>query len=205
MASRKITPSEEKRIADTVAALDAATPLPNVSEDTSKPSKAQIRSLRPTDPKNRHQDKFYVEKCHELAITPVLATDGSVGYDICAIGTVVIPPLDTVRLQTGLKFHFPARMYGRVAPKSGLMFKHKVQAFPGTIDTDYQGELLVMMSNLHRDTAYTVEAGDKIAQLILEKSYNVKVPLIEVRPGDIEALVGSTKRGAKGFGSTGKK
>ncbi|KAF8661610.1 hypothetical protein AX16_001300, partial [Volvariella volvacea WC 439] len=88
----------------------------------------------------------------------------------------------------------PIGHYGRVAPCSGLAFKSGVTAFGGTIDADYRGELKVLLRN-DSDQEFKVRVGNRIAQLIIE-------PYAEVTPTQATTL-GSTVRGASGFGSTG--
>ena len=95
---------------------------------------------------------------------------------------------------TGLAFGIPVGNYGRVAPRSGLAAKNSIDVMAGVIDSDYRGELKVILANLS-DTDFQVDEGMRIAQLIIEK-YTLTT-LNEVETLD------ETVRGAGGFGSTG--
>lgn len=87
--------------------------------------------------------------------------------------------------------------YGRIAPRSGLAVKHHIDVGAGVIDADYRGNVGVVLFN-HSDADFKVTAGDRVAQLILEK---IITPAV-VEVDDLDAL-GSTARGAGGYGSTG--
>merc|ERR1719319_237928 len=88
----------------------------------------------------------------------------------------------------------PHGTYARLAPRSGLAWKHGIDVFAGVIDADYRGEVKVILYNT-QDEAFTVKTGDRIAQLILEQIATPEVAVVE----DLEASV----RGSGGFGSTG--
>ena len=92
-------------------------------------------------------------------------------------------------------FNIGPGRYGRIAPRSGLAFKHGIDVLAGVIDADFRGEVGVILVN-HTDTHFSVEGGDRIAQLILER---IDTPSVH------EVVdVGATERGHAGFGSTGK-
>lgn len=128
-------------------------------------------------------------------MVPRYATDGSAGADISASAEVVLPRGARALVPTGIRLAVPNGFEGQVRPRSGLALKHGVTVLnaPGTIDSDYRGELKVLLVNLgERD--YTVHVGDRIAQLIL-------APVVRARFK--EALIPESRRGAGGFGSTG--
>uniref|UniRef100_A0A183BST3 Deoxyuridine 5'-triphosphate nucleotidohydrolase n=1 Tax=Globodera pallida TaxID=36090 RepID=A0A183BST3_GLOPA len=102
--------------------------------------------------------------------------------------------LGKVLVSTGLRVAIPSGHYGRVAPRSGLAVKHSIDVGAGVIDTDYRGELKVLLFNFG-ETDFQVNEGDRIAQLICERC--TRPELTEV--GTLEM----TARGANGFGSTG--
>lgn len=139
-----------------------------------------------------------IQKIHPAAIIPEYATPGDSGADLYAIERTVIEPGDVAGVRTGIKLRVPEGYEAQVRPKSGLALKHKLTVMntPGTIDSGFRGEILVILIN-HGRTAYTIEAGTKIAQLVLcavERAEFVEVAEISAQ---------ETERGAGGFGSTG--
>ena len=97
-------------------------------------------------------------------------------------------------MKTGLSISFPAGLYARIAPRSGLALKKFIDVGVGVVDADYRGEVGVVLFN-HGDQDFEVKMGDRIAQLILEK---ISTPEVE----EVSRL-DSTVRGSGGFGSTG--
>lgn len=134
---------------------------------------------------------------------PEKATPGSAGLDVRAfsgIDTVVtIPPGKRMAIPTGLFFEIPPGYYISLRPRSGLALKHGLTLIntPATIDSDYRGELMVIMGNLGNEPV-TIENGDRIAQLFLEKVTEFRFVNVETR-GELSG----TDRGTGGFGSTG--
>lgn len=126
---------------------------------------------------------------------PVRATEGSAGLDLCA-DTDVVPmePYSRVLIPTGLAVQIPRGFCGRIAPRSGLALKYGIHVLAGVIDSDYRGEIHVLLVNVGEDTFY-VHGGDRIAQLLL-------LPCPDFHPVDVTNL-SATKRGSAGFGSTG--
>ena len=127
---------------------------------------------------------------------PAYATDGAAGMDVVSAEDVTIAPSARHAVATGLSVAIPAGYEIQVRPRSGLAFKHGVTVpnTPGTIDSDYRGELKVLLIN-HGPDDFVIERGDRIAQL---------VPAAVTRAGfeEVEEL-DDTTRGAGGFGSTG--
>ena len=97
-------------------------------------------------------------------------------------------------MHTGLSISFPAGLYARIAPRSGLALKKFIDVGAGVVDADYRGEVGVVLFN-HGDQDFQVKMGDRIAQLILER---IDTPPVEEVSG-----LGETVRGTSGFGSTG--
>ncbi|MCH9648510.1 MAG: dUTP diphosphatase [Deltaproteobacteria bacterium] len=130
--------------------------------------------------------------------SPETATSGSAGFDLRAAvqATETLAPGQRRLIPTGLVLELPPGWEGQVRPRSGLALHHGVTVVnaPGTIDSDYRGEVGVILIN-HGLEAFSVERGDRIAQLVV-----AAVPEIEWK--EVEALEGS-ERGAGGFGSTG--
>lgn len=138
-----------------------------------------------------------VKRLSEHACLPVRATSGSVGYDLVAAHPIVIPRHCNGLVQTDLAIIIPQGHYGRIAPRSGLALREKIDVGAGVIDTDYRGPVGVVLFN-HSDNDFHIKRGDKIAQLILEK-----ISILDVQESDWvindEDLIG---RGTSGFGST---
>ena len=106
----------------------------------------------------------------------------------------VVPARGKAMFKTDIAVAVPTGTYGRVAPRSGLALKHGIDVGAGVIDEDYRGNVGVILFN-HSDVDFPVAAGDRVAQLVLER---IETPLVEV----CEDLT-ETVRGDGGFGSTG--
>lgn len=109
----------------------------------------------------------------------------------------ILQPGARVALTTGIHIRVPDGYYGRVAPRSGLALKKGIDVLAGVIDSDYTGEVKVILLNTGLDPV-TISNGDKIAQIILEK---IAIPYTE--EVELPSDLGVTQRGANGFGSTG--
>lgn len=137
------------------------------------------------------------ESSYEL---PFYATKAAAGVDLKAVITapVTLKPLERKIIGTGLKIALPEGYEAQVRPRSGLAAKHGISVLnaPGTIDADYRGEIGVILVNLSNDP-FTVEPGERIAQLVLAKHEQIDWKLT--------AQLTETDRGSGGFGSTGKK
>jgi dUTP pyrophosphatase len=135
------------------------------------------------------------------AVVPRYKTSGAAGMDLaaCLETPLTLEPGGTARVPTGLRLALPVGHEGQVRPRSGLATRHGVTVLnaPGTIDEDYRGEIQVLLVN-HGSEPFTIESGDRIAQLIVAPVTHVEVELVE----DAVAL-GGTERGEGGFGSTG--
>jgi deoxyuridine 5'-triphosphate nucleotidohydrolase len=125
---------------------------------------------------------------------PVRASASAAGYDLCAAYDGSVPKRGKALLKTDIAIAVPHGTYGRVAPRSGLTLKNGIDVGAGVIDEDYRGNVGVILFN-HSDEDFSVKAGDRIAQLILEK--------IEVAEVNVCETLEDTARGAGGFGSTG--
>lgn len=139
---------------------------------------------------------LYVVKLSEKATVPTRGSAESAGLDLYATEEFWLPPLSRKTTPLQLKIRIPKGHYGRIAPRSGLAAKHHIGVGAGVIDSDYRGEVGVVLFNHSSTEAFKVNHGDRIAQLILEKISIAEV--IEVQ--DLE----ETERGSGGFGSTGK-
>ncbi len=127
---------------------------------------------------------------------PAYATSGAAGMDVVSAEDVVIAPGARHAVATGLAVAIPAGYEIQVRPRSGLALKHGITVpnTPGTIDSDYRGELKVILINLG-DEPFTVQRGDRVAQLVL-------APVVQAAWDEVAEL-DATERGTGGFGSTG--
>ena len=129
---------------------------------------------------------------------PQYETVGSAGLDIRANITepITLGSLGRTLIPTGLYIELPLGYEAQIRPRSGLSIKKGLTLVnsPGTIDSDYRGEIKIIMINLSPDTQ-TVQPGERIAQMVLAKYEQIKWEEVEV--------LGETSRGAGGFGSTG--
>ena len=128
---------------------------------------------------------------------PAYATDGAAGMDVVAAEDVTLAPGARHAVATGYAMAIPAGYEVQVRPRSGLALKHGITCLntPGTIDSDYRGEVKVILANLG-DAPFEVKRGDRIAQLV--PAQVTRAALIE------SADLDETDRGSGGFGSTGR-
>jgi dUTP pyrophosphatase len=157
-----------------------------------------IISNTPADPNNAWRSFLLCKKLDRNAIAVTEPRQGDVGYDLSAFEGVVIPGWGDVLIGTKLAFGFPVGYYGRIAARSGGSVKFRLEVGAGVIDNSYRGEVKVHLYNLS-DNPYTINAGDRIAQMILTPYMVTKVKTTF----NAEDLVGPTLRGTQGFGSTG--
>ena len=127
---------------------------------------------------------------------PRYASAGSAGLDLhAASGPLTLAPGARALVGTGIALALPEGLEGQVRPRSGLALKHGVTVLnaPGTIDSDYRGEIGVLLVNLG-EGAFVVERGMRIAQLVIARIARARL---------VEGAVPVSERGAGGFGSTG--
>jgi len=137
-------------------------------------------------------------KTHQRITLPQYETEGAAGMDLRAFieNDITIPPLGRVKIPTGLKMEIPQGYEAQIRPRSGLAIKTGLTVLnsPGTIDSDYRGDIEIILINLS-DLDVVIKDGDRIAQLVV-------APVC--RAGIIETDVLSlSRRGIGGFGSTG--
>lgn len=127
---------------------------------------------------------------------PAYATAGAAGMDVVSAEDVTIAPGARYPVATGLAVAIPQGFEIQVRPRSGLAFKHGITVpnTPGTIDSDYRGELKVLLIN-HGGEDFTIARGDRVAQLVV-------APVVQAAWNEVEEL-DATQRGTGGFGSTG--
>lgn len=129
---------------------------------------------------------------------PMYMTEGSAGMDVRANikGPIILGSLERVLVPTGIKMEIPIGYEVQVRPRSGLALKHGISMAntPGTIDSDYRGEIGVIMINLSKEN-FVINPGERIAQLVLGKVYQMDL---------VEGELSVTERGEGGFGHTGR-
>ena len=138
-------------------------------------------------------------KVRDCAIIPQFATHGSAGMDISSIEDVVLKANGGIGIvATGLKYTIPPDYEIQVRPRSGLASKHGVTVLnsPGTLDSDYRGEIKVILIN-HSNKDFKISKGDRIAQLVIGRVCQLDIS--EVTEADLD----DTDRGSGGFGHTG--
>jgi dUTP pyrophosphatase len=129
---------------------------------------------------------------------PAYASDGAAGLDLCAANdaTIRLDPGDRVLVPTGFAIRLPTLHEAQIRPRSGLAARYGITVAnaPGTIDSDYRGEIKIILINLGTD-AFMIERGMRIAQMVI-------APVIQCQITENDSL-DSTARGTGGFGSTG--
>ena len=144
--------------------------------------------------------KIYVQKTSEKTAFPSYMTPGSSGLDLRASieEPMTLEPFERKLIPTGLKLAIPQGYEGQVRPRSGLALKHGITTLnsPGTIDSDYRGEVKVLLVNLG-SAPVVINSGDRIAQLVI-------APVVQAELEEVDEL-DDTSRGDGGFGHTGVK
>ena len=146
-------------------------------------------------------EQLYVplKKLDQKAVVPKNAYRGDAGVDLHALEACTLQPFERKLVHTGIAIAIPEGYAGFVMPRSGLALKKGLSIVnsPGLIDSNYRGELGVIAVNMDPATAIEIEAGDRVAQLVLMKVGAVAFQVVE----DLD----DTDRGAGGFGSSGFK
>lgn len=138
-----------------------------------------------------------IKKLQGTAVIPTYATEGSSGFDLYVSEGVTIPPYTTVLAPTGLSVSIPLGFELQIRPRSGVSLNTKVRVAnsPGTIDSDYRGEIKVILENCGPVT-HSFKSGDRIAQGVI-------CPIFKAVWKEVDEL-DSTKRAEGGFGSSGQ-
>lgn len=137
---------------------------------------------------------IHIKKLTSTAKLPNYAHPHDAGMDLYSCETTIIPPGERQLIPTGIAMSIPAGYVGLVWDKSGIATNHGLKTMAGVIDAGYRGEVKILVHNLS-SKPYTVEAGSKIAQLLIQPVEQKKI--VEVEELD------DTSRGQKGFGSSG--
>ena len=143
--------------------------------------------------------KVLVKKLNPKAELPKYKTEGSSGMDLMALieNPITIKPQNSALIPTGLSIAIPEDTEVQIRPRSGLAAKSSISVLntPGTIDSDYRGEIKIILFN-HGKEEFTVNNNDRIAQMVLCPVLKADLEIVEDLPNTI--------RGKGGFGSTGK-
>ena len=130
---------------------------------------------------------------------PKYESNGAAGMDLSADidAKVELKPLERFLFPTGIAISLPKDLEAQIRPRSGLAIKNGITLLnaPGTVDSDYRGEIKVILVNISNDK-YTIKPGDRIAQMVLSQFVQGQFELVE--------NLDETDRGSSGFGSTGK-
>jgi len=133
-------------------------------------------------------------KLSDKAQIPSQATPSDAGYDLFATESYVLKPGERKLFKTNISTAIPHGYYGRIAPRSGLAYKHGIDSLAGVIDSGYRGDIWVILINFGTED-FAVNEGDKIAQFIIERCHYVERKEVET--------LDETIRSEWGFGSTG--
>tara|TARA_B110000438_G_C15345789_1_gene449906 strand:- start:98 stop:535 length:438 start_codon:yes stop_codon:yes gene_type:complete len=143
--------------------------------------------------------KILIKKLDPAVQTPLYKTPGSSGMDLMAFikSPIKVEPQNSCLVPTGLSVAFSEDYEIQIRPRSGLAAKSNISVLntPGTIDSDYRGEIKVIIFN-HGNTEFIINNNDRIAQMVLTPVYKMDIEEVEILP--------QTLRGKGGFGSTGK-
>ncbi len=143
--------------------------------------------------------KVYYKKLNSKAQLPKYKTSGSSGMDLMALieNPIKIKPQESALIATGISIAIPEGTEVQIRPRSGLAAKSSISVLntPGTIDSDYRGEIKIILFN-HGKEEFTINNNDRVAQMVL-------MPILKTEFEEVEDLP-ETLRGSEGFGSTGK-
>ena len=143
--------------------------------------------------------KVFIKKLNSSVELPAYQTNGASGMDLMAFinTSITLKPQKSCLVPTGISVAFPSDFEIQIRPRSGLAAKHNISVLnaPGTIDSDYRGEIKVILYN-HGESDFLINNKDRIAQMIL-------VPVTKMNLEETDTLP-ETVRGEGGFGSTGK-
>jgi len=136
-----------------------------------------------------------VKKFSENAIIPTQGTNFAAGYDLYAAEDALVVCGSRKLIKTNISMEITPGYYGRIAPRSGLAYKSGIDVLAGVIDSDYRGDIGVILYNTDKNIDFTVKKGDRIAQIIFEACYTATLNNVD--------NLDNTLRQAGGFGSTG--
>ena len=144
-------------------------------------------------------------RLHNIHTPPIYKTDGAAGMDIYSADTITIPANSIAKISTGFKIIIPEGMTGFIKSRSGIYSKHMISC-SGVIDSDYRGEVFVMLHNTNANPAksFKIWRGDRIAQMVVLNVPKLFLTILNEGDDDYDESEYTTDRGENGFGSTGK-
>jgi dUTP pyrophosphatase len=145
--------------------------------------------------KKKNNMNIQIKKLSDQAKIPTQGSKYAAGYDLYAAEEVLVNTMGRKLVKTNISISIPEGYYGRIAPRSGLAYKNGIDVLAGVIDSDYRGDIGVILFNSDHNLDFQVNVGDRIAQIIIEKCHSVNWDTVE----NLEASV----RSEKGFGSSG--
>ena len=151
--------------------------------------------MRTTVQKKKNNMNIQIKKLSDQAKIPTQGSKYAAGYDLYAAEEVLVNTMGRKLVKTNISISIPEGYYGRIAPRSGLAYKNGIDVLAGVIDSDYRGDIGVILFNSDHNVDFQVNVGDRIAQIIIEKCHSVNWDTVE----NLEASV----RSEKGFGSSG--
>ncbi len=151
--------------------------------------------MRMTVQKKKNNMNIQIKKLSDQAKIPTQGSKYAAGYDLYAAEEVLVNTMGRKLVKTNISISIPEGYYGRIAPRSGLAYKNGIDVLAGVIDSDYRGDIGVILFNSDHNLDFQVNVGDRIAQIIIEKYHSVNWDTVE----NLEASV----RSEKGFGSSG--
>ena len=140
--------------------------------------------------------KYFIE--NEFCKEPDQASEDAAGYDLYGAKTLTLFPKDNGCISLACRFAIPKGFYGKIFPRSGLLRDHLITCDAGVLDADFRSIVQVIMINHHPEKTFTIRTCDRIAQCVFMKKYYAEFQKVS----DM-AMLGITKCGADGFGSTG--
>lgn len=136
-----------------------------------------------------------VKKLSENATIPTQGTKFAAGYDLYAAEDAVVVCGTRKLIKTNISMEITPGYYGRIAPRSGLAYKSGIDVLAGVIDSDYRGDIGVILYNTDKNIDFEINKGDRIAQIIFEACYSATLNSVE--------NLDNTLRQSGGYGSTG--
>lgn len=137
----------------------------------------------------------HIQRLHENAVLPEYKTENAAGFDLASVTHVDVKPGETLLVATGWAFEVPEGYELQLRPRSGVSLKTNLRVILGTIDSDYRGEVRVIVQNVG-NTVESVSYGERIAQGVLNRVPKARFMLVNE--------LSTTQRGSGGYGSTGK-
>lgn len=141
-------------------------------------------------------DEARVKLLYCDAKVPKRSNCGDAGLDLYSVESLVLTPKMRCLISTGIAMSIPCGIYGKIEGRSGLASKYGIDVMAGVIDSNYRGEIKVLLIN-HGEEDFKIEVGDRIAQIIFSKYHYLDLVASET--------LDDTSRGVKGFGSSGMK